>query len=196
MYLSIPVNVVSFPLLGFFCCFLFIPLSPPFSFPLSPFLIPLVFFVFSFLFLSGDHPDIYRLNRYVQLHPRSDSSAVAAMSDLRRFPRWMWRNHAVREFVEWMREFNKKRQTEDRETRRREEEEQKDKTVKQFTPPRLLVGFYGLDLYSLFSSATAVLDYLKEHDVDAFKRAKKNYSTINQFQNEAGEYGVAVAYGL
>ena len=35
-----------------------------------------------------------------------DADAVAALSGFQRFPAWMWRNTEVRDFVEWLREYN------------------------------------------------------------------------------------------
>lgn len=54
-----------------------------------------------------------------------------------RFPSWMWRNHEVLEFVEWLRDFYVDVVNESRKT-----------------------GFYGLDLYSLYTSIEEVLRYL------------------------------------
>ena len=34
---------------------------------------------------------------------------MSALGDFQRFPRWMWRNYAVVDFIEWLREFNKDR---------------------------------------------------------------------------------------
>jgi erythromycin esterase-like protein len=41
-----------------------------------------------------DWPDAYRVNRYV-MGLSNDTGADAALSDFKRFPAWMWRNHDV-----------------------------------------------------------------------------------------------------
>lgn len=38
------------------------------------------------------------------------------------------------------------------------------------------VGFYGLDLYSLFRSADAVIEYLEKVDSEAAERARRRFS--------------------
>src|SRR5438046_6035038 len=85
---------------------------------------------------EADWPDAHRLNRYVQ-GTDDDPNAERALADFVRFPNWMWRNHAVLDFAEWLREHN---------------------TSLPRGRPR--AGFYGLDLYSLHSSIEAVVQYL------------------------------------
>jgi erythromycin esterase-like protein len=60
---------------------------------------------FTIVAVEADWPDAYRINRYVQ--ERSDDRAAdEALSDIKRFPTWMWRYTVVRDFVEWLREYN------------------------------------------------------------------------------------------
>src|SRR6202023_2437808 len=62
--------------------------------------------------------------------------------DFRRFPRWIWRNTEVVEFIEWLRAHN-------------------DALPRDALPPNAeRTGFYGLDRYSLHASMKAVLQYL------------------------------------
>jgi len=63
---------------------------------------------FSFVSVEGDWPDVHRINRYVQhFHGENeDQSALEALGDFERFPQWMWRNHVVANFMEWLRNYN------------------------------------------------------------------------------------------
>src|ERR1044071_3654089 len=82
---------------------------------------------FTAVAVEADWPDAYRVNRYVR--GRSDDrDARAALGGFKRFPVWMWRNTVVVEFVEWLRAYNE---------------------ALPASAPR--VGFYGLDLYSLYT---------------------------------------------
>ncbi len=92
-----------------------------------------------------------------------DRDAIAALGDFERFPRWMWRNHVIAELVEWM---------------RREGGD---------------AGFYGLDLYSLRESMSAVVSYLDQVDPDAAQRARARYACFDHYDEQA--YGRATAYG-
>ena len=96
-------------------------------------------------------------------HRGDDRSATEALADFVRFPRWMWRNHVTVELVQWLHEH---------------EEE---------------VGFYGLDLYSLRESMSAVVEYLDTIDPEAAARARGRYGCFDHFDEQA--YGRATASG-
>src|SRR5436190_5270455 len=53
---------------------------------------------FNVVAVEADWPDAYRVNRWVR-HASSDADAEAALGDFTRFPRWMWRNRDVVEFL-------------------------------------------------------------------------------------------------
>jgi erythromycin esterase-like protein len=126
---------------------------------------------FTIVAVEADWPDAYRANRYVHC-ASADRNAVEALDDFRRFPRWMWRNHEVVRFLEWLRGHNTECVQEDR------------------------AGFYGLDLYSLHSSMAAVLEYLSSVDPEAAQRARERYSCFEAFGEDAQSYGYAATLGL
>jgi erythromycin esterase-like protein len=127
---------------------------------------------FTAVAVEADWPDAFRVNRYVR--GRSDDrSADEALSGFKRFPTWMWRNTVILDFVEWLREYNSSLHTE---------------AVK--------VGFYGLDLYSLYTSIEAVLGYLNEVDPAAATRARYRYSCFEHFSEDTQAYGYAASFGL
>jgi erythromycin esterase-like protein len=106
----------------------------------------------------------------------------------------MWRNHAVRDFIEWLRRFNQRKQQAYEEALKTAEEEGEQKSGDVPAPP--LAGFYGLDLYSMYSSCEAVIKYLEEQSPAAATKARHHYSALTSFQDEAQEYGMAVAVGM
>ena len=126
---------------------------------------------FTAIAVEADWPDAWRVNRYVR-GVSDDRNADEALSGFRRFPSWMWRNTEVRDFVEWLRDFNRTR------------------------PQHLQVGFYGLDLYSLFSSMEAVLKYLDEHDPEEARRARARYACFDHAKGDSQAYGYAASYGI
>ncbi|HEX4232992.1 MAG TPA: erythromycin esterase family protein [Caldimonas sp.] len=121
--------------------------------------------------VEADWPDAYRVNRHVR-GLGDDPNGDAALADFERFPTWMWRNHAVLEFVEWLREHN------------------------ATLPPAARIGFYGLDLYSLFRSIQAVLAYLDRVDPAAARRARDRYGCFDRFAEDSQAYGYATRFGL
>ena len=128
---------------------------------------------FTAVAVEADWPDAYRVNRYVRAQG-TDSDAVDALEGFRRFPQWMWRNADVLDFVGWLRAYN-----------------DADDAARG---PK--VGFYGLDLYSLHSSMTAVLRYLRTVDPAAAQRAQHRYACFDHFGPDTQAYGYAAGLGL
>jgi erythromycin esterase-like protein len=121
--------------------------------------------------VEADWPDAYRINRWIR-GASKDRTASDALAGFLRFPRWMWRNREVLEFIEWLREHNESR------------------------PPTARIGFYGLDLYSLFTSIEAVIKFLDQVDPDAARRARYRYSCFDTFGEDTQAYGYAAEFGL
>jgi len=126
---------------------------------------------FTAVAVEADWPDAYRVNRYVH-GEGDDRDANAALAGFERFPTWMWRNTVVLDFVEWLRDENSSRND------------------------RGKTGFFGLDLYSLFSSMRTVVDYLERVDPDAARRARYRYSCFEHFGEDSQAYGYAASFNL
>jgi len=122
---------------------------------------------FNIVAVEADWPDADRLDRYVRHRDRrvSEESAFA------RFPSWMWRNVEVREFIDWLHQFNAPRAPEQR------------------------AEFRGLDVYSLRGSIGAVLDYLNEAAPDKAKSARERYACLTPWQDDPAAYGRALLEG-
>lgn len=121
--------------------------------------------------MEADWPDAYRINRYVR-GQEPDVEAIEALQDFKRFPTWMWSNADVLDFVGWLRSHNDGR------------------------PEGKRAGFYGLDLYSLHASMTAVLAYLRKVDSAAADRARARYACFDRFGGETQACAYATASGL
>jgi len=128
--------------------------------------------------VEADWPDAYRVNRYVR-GLDGDADAAAALGDFERFPLWMWRNHEVVDLVESLREINGGR---------------RGPAGRPAGQPR--VGFYGLDLYSLFSSIAAVIGYLEQVDPEAARRARYRYGCFGHYGEDSQAYGYAASFGV
>jgi protein-L-isoaspartate(D-aspartate) O-methyltransferase len=122
---------------------------------------------FSFIAIEGDWPDAARVDHFVRHfeYPPSEWAAFA------RFPTWMWRNQEFREFVDWLRAHNTDLNAEQR------------------------VAFYGLDLYSLYSSIRSVLRYLDDVDPDTAAIARQRYACLMPWQTDPTTYGQAALSG-
>jgi protein-L-isoaspartate(D-aspartate) O-methyltransferase len=124
---------------------------------------------FTIVAAEADWPDAARIHGWVRGHRLAQPPAWRSFA---RFPTWMWRNHEVRAFVEWLRQWN--------ETRTGQEHP---------------AGFYGLDLYSLYSSIRIVLDYLARVDPDAARVARARYGCLTPWEGHPAVYGQAAITG-
>jgi erythromycin esterase-like protein/predicted phosphoribosyltransferase len=122
--------------------------------------------------VEADWPDAYRVNRYVR-GQGFDRDAESALGSFHRFPRWMWRNVVVRDFVAWLREWNDTRPADGVKT-----------------------GFYGLDLYSLSASIESVIGYLEKVDPEGAVRARARYACFDHFGDDPQVYGYQTATGI
>ena len=122
--------------------------------------------------VEADWPDAFRVNRYVR-GAGEDATASEALGGFLRFPTWMWRNTAVVEFVEWLRDYND-----------------------ALPPGAPRVGFYGMDLYSLRASMAAVLRYLEQVDPPAAERARARYACFDRFDEDPRDYGFLAGTGI
>jgi protein-L-isoaspartate(D-aspartate) O-methyltransferase len=120
---------------------------------------------FTIVAAEADWPDATRIHRYATGLP---GAPVPDWRAFARFPQWMWRNHEVLAFVEWLREWN---------------------------ATHTRAGFYGLDLYSLYRSIRLVLDYLDRVDPLAARVARERYGGLMRWEGDPATYGRAVVSG-
>lgn len=126
---------------------------------------------FAAVAIEGDWPDAYRAHRYV-CGGQEDADASDALEGFRRFPTWMWRNADVLDFVGWLRSFNESLSGQSK------------------------AGFFGLDLYSLYASIQAVIEYLERTDPAAAARAKDRYACFDRFGADTEAYAYSVGGAL
>ena len=117
---------------------------------------------FRIVAVEADWPDSARIDAYIRGH----SELPSAISPFQRFPVWMWRNRAVRDFVDRLKTLNDRLPA------------MEDK-----------VGFYGLDLYSLPSSMDAVVEILERHEPSALDEVRQRYGCLAPWIDDPVEYG-------
>jgi erythromycin esterase-like protein len=84
----------------------------------------------------------------------------------------MWANREIVDLIEWLRSYNNK------------VIEKEDKKV----------GFYGLDVYSMWESLDAVIQYLKKNYPDAMKSTIEAYRCFEPYGRDVEEYARATAF--
>ena len=117
---------------------------------------------FTIVALEADWPDAARIDAYV----RGRSDLVSPSAPFQRFPTWMWRNRAVREFVDRLHALNGAMESPDRRA-----------------------GVYGLDIYSLPSSMDAVVEFVRRHDPEALEEVRARYGCLAPWVDDLATYG-------
>ena len=125
---------------------------------------------FSFIAVEGDWPDCYRVNRYVKAAPDSGSSAHAVLNAYERWPTWMWANREIVRLAEWLRGHNDRQ------------------------PAEQKVGFFGIDVYSLWDSMEAVVKYLERVDPELAHSARRAYACFDPYEQDEQEYARATMW--
>lgn len=117
---------------------------------------------FDFICVEGDWPDCYRFNRFVKNYSHAGSGAVDVMRQFDRWPTWMWGNWEVVALAEWLYGHNRP------------------------LPVNKKVGFYGLDVYSLWESMEAIIKYLQMEDPAALEKAKRAFDCFEPYRKDEG----------
>ena len=117
---------------------------------------------FNFIAVEGDWPDCYRINRYIKNYKKAGETSKEVLQEFKRWPTWMWANWEIMELMDWLKQYNS--------------------TV----PLNKKIGFYGLDVYSLWESMQAIISYLDRVDKKALKIAKEAFECFEPYQKDEG----------
>ena len=132
---------------------------------------------FTFIGVEGDWPDCYRVNRYIKGAPGAGESAYDVLHAFDRWPTWMWANREIVHLAEWLRNHN-----------------QGAYDGGTPLPDEKKVGFYGIDVYSLWDSMQAVISYLERIDPEMARTARRAYACFEPYGEDVQEYAAATAF--
>ncbi|MFE8699465.1 erythromycin esterase family protein [Cytobacillus sp. FJAT-54145] len=121
---------------------------------------------FNVIAVEGDWPSCFSINEYIKSYKQTTS--MDALKEFNRWPTWMWANDEIKTFIEWLHDYNKKAQSN--------------------------VGFYGVDVYSLWESMDEILHLLEKNESADLEAAKKAFSCFEAFDRKPEYYGVSAAF--
>ncbi|WP_423146189.1 erythromycin esterase family protein [Rubrolithibacter danxiaensis] len=104
---------------------------------------------FNFIAVEGDWPACYAINRFIKGYSDKNKKTTEILAAFERWPTWMWANWEIVSLIDWLANYNKS----------------------QYANKR--IGFYGLDVYSLWESMDTLVEYLEKNDPKAAALAKK-----------------------
>lgn len=118
---------------------------------------------FNFIAVEGDWPDCYRLNRYIKNYPEGGKGAFNVLHSFNRWPTWMWANWEIVALADWLQQHNRTLALNKK------------------------IGFYGLDVYSLWESLENIMEYLGKTDPQALEAAKAAFTCLEPYRREDGQ---------
>lgn len=119
---------------------------------------------FTWIGVEGDWPDCWRINRWVRGQADQGLDANGLLAGFERWPTWMWANREVADFLDWLHAWNTGRPTHER------------------------VGFYGLDVYSLWDSLRAIMSWLETQAPEAVPAARRAWQCFLPYGEDPHEY--------
>jgi erythromycin esterase len=122
---------------------------------------------FDLVAVEGDWPDCLAVSHCVTGSSDAAADPEEVLRGFARWPTWMWANRDVLDFVTWLRQENQSRPAAER------------------------VGFYGLDVYSLWESLQAVADYLTEHHPEHRDAAVRAFRCFEPYAEDPQAYARA-----
>ncbi|GAB3878581.1 hypothetical protein GCM10028824_40780 [Hymenobacter segetis] len=125
---------------------------------------------FDFIAVEGDWPDCFEVNAAIKQDTNTYGTAARLLGTFNRWPTWMWGNWEIAALVEWLHHQNQRR------------------------PAAGRVGFYGLDVYSLWESLQAVLQYAEQQGDGAITAARQAFRCFEPYGHDPQEYARAVAF--
>ena len=127
---------------------------------------------FSIIAVEGDWPSAQEVNRYIKGFTKDGTTVEEVLRSFDRWPTWMWANEEIARFTKWLKMHNADNQNTEK------------------------VGFYGIDLYSLYESIDEVLRYLKEVNPSGgdLELAKKAFSCFEPYNRMPDHYALSTAH--
>jgi erythromycin esterase-like protein len=125
---------------------------------------------YTYIAVEGDWPACQHINRYIKSYDDRYENAREALTAFGRWPTWMWANEELIELVEWLKSYN------------------------QDKPKEEQVGFYGIDVYSLWESMEEIIKYLEKTKSPDLETAKKAFACFEPFNRDPQLYGVSGSF--
>ena len=127
---------------------------------------------FSAIAVEGDWPAAQHVNRHIKGYDEVQKTTPEVLKAFNRWPTWMWANEEIAAFIDWLKMHNSNKNSDHK------------------------VGFYGIDLYSLWESIEDIIHYLTESNptgVD-LELAHKAFSCFEPFNGLPEHYAISTAH--
>jgi erythromycin esterase-like protein len=125
---------------------------------------------FTFVAVEGDWPACQSINRYIKGYDKEKEDVKEVLEAFDRWPTWLWANREIIDLLEWMKDYNLQKNKQDK------------------------IGFYGLDVYSLWESMDEILTYLEMNNLPGLEEARKAFACFEPFNRNHESYAVSAGF--
>ncbi|WP_342600013.1 erythromycin esterase family protein [Psychrobacillus sp. FSL H8-0483] len=124
---------------------------------------------FNLIAVEGDWPSTQHVNRFIKAYDNEQMDVRDVLKAFERWPTWMWANEEIAKFVTWLKLHNSQIEVNKK------------------------VGFYGIDVYSLWESLDEVITYLSKTNPNGtdLAFAKKAFSCFEPFNRHPETYAIS-----
>lgn len=124
---------------------------------------------FTLIAVEGDWPSTQQINRFIKGFDAEKKDVGDVLKAFNRWPTWMWANEEIADFVSWLKSHNQQKESNNK------------------------VGFYGIDVYSLWESLDAVITYLYKTNPEGIdlELAKKAFSCFEPYNRHPENYAMS-----
>lgn len=123
---------------------------------------------FTLIAVEGDWPSCQKINQFIKGYESEENDVRNILKAFNRWPTWMWANEEISDFILWLKSHN--------------QQQEKKK-----------IGFYGIDVYSLWESLDELIRYLTETNPEGrdLTLAKKAFSCFEPFNRHPETYAMS-----
>jgi len=124
---------------------------------------------FTLIAVEGDWPSTQQINRFIKGYDDEPKEVRDVLKSFNRWPTWMWANEEIADLVSWLKTYNLQKEMQQK------------------------VGFYGIDVYSLWESLDELITYLSETNPEGtdLVLAKKAISCFEPFNRHPENYAMS-----
>lgn len=127
---------------------------------------------FTNIAVEGDWPSCREINRYIKGYDHEEKEAEEVLQAFNRWPTWMWANKEIAALMKWLKSYNHSQETTQQ------------------------IGFYGIDVYSLWESMDQVIEYLEKEEPEGgnLELARQAFSCFEPFNRQPDRYAMSSAF--
>ena len=124
---------------------------------------------FTIIAVEGDWPSTQHINRFIKGYDEATADVRDVLKAFKRWPTWMWANEEIAEFLTWLKTHNERKEVKEK------------------------VGFYGIDVYSLWESLDEVVTYLRKTNPEGtdLAFAQKAFACFEPFNRHPETYAMS-----